>query len=74
MSGVTLEQCETSSELNSVVVLDSLKPGVIEVQRSCTLAASSEVLGRVRDVGLIKSLQPSIVELQIGISVILEEF
>lgn len=63
VSSVTLEQSKTGMELNGVVVLDSLKSGVIEVQWSSTLAALSEILGGVRDVGLINSSQPCVVEL-----------
>jgi hypothetical protein len=63
VSSVTLEQSKTGMELNGVVVLDSLKSGVIEVQWSSALAALSEILGSVRDVGLINSLQPCVIEL-----------
>ena len=66
-SCVTLEQGETSSELNGVVVLNILKSSVIEVQWSSSHAALSEILSGVRDVGLIDSLHPSVVELHVFI-------
>lgn len=63
VSSVALEQSETSSELNGVIVLDGLKSSVIEVQWSSTLAAGCEILCCVRDIGLINSLDPSVVKL-----------
>jgi len=47
---VVLEQDEASSKLNGVVVLDCHKVSVIEIQRSSTHAAGSEIFGSVRDV------------------------